>query len=111
MGRSHEYAIGASSARNGNGPLKSAILNCFGDVTRSHIGFAGKVRNRARNFENAVITPRGQAKPANCMAQQIGTGAIGDAVPLDFARRKARIRFSLTGELPCSRVRNATLNR
>jgi hypothetical protein len=111
MALSHESANGASSARHSDRSLEPTILNRLGDVTRFHIRFAGKVRNRARDFENAVITPCGQPEPTNCAAQQIRAGAIGNAVSVDFVRRETRIRCSLTGKLACARVRDAHLNR
>src|SRR6185437_13223384 len=79
----------------------------LGNVDRVDRRCAGKVGDRSRDLDDAMIAARRERHPRHRLREKRFGGGRAAAVTLDFARREAAIRLALTLELTSMREDDA----
>src|SRR5690349_8536563 len=79
------------SALSSKAGVQPTILYRFGDVLGGDHAPSAKVRNRARDLEDAMVRARRQQQARQRMAKKLITLAVGRAVAIDFPGAEQRI--------------------
>ena len=90
--------------------IEPAVLNRFRKVCSDDALGAGEIRNRARDFENAVIAACREPQPRNRLFEQHCALFVRCAVFVDLAWAEPRIVFVLTPKHAGARFRHTLSN-
>src|SRR6266478_3411054 len=73
-------------------PVQRPVLNCLAEMAWFDVSSATEVRDRARYLQDAVVRPRGEAEPGDCVFQQFLAFGCNRAMFADHFRHHLRVR-------------------
>src|SRR5688500_12385407 len=76
--------------------IQAPVLNRFGDVTGLNFFRPRKIGDRAADFEHTAVSPGAEAKPVDCILQELFSILFKDAVALDVSGAHLRVAMNIS---------------